>query len=442
MRFLDQATIKVKAGRGGNGCLSFRREKYVPKGGPDGGNGGHGGSVILQGNRGLLTLADFSHATLFSAEHGGNGRGKKQHGKQGEDAVIEVPCGTSVYDKESGSLLADIVEHHEQVCVALGGRGGRGNAHFANSIRKTPRFSEKGEPGQERGLQLELHLIADIGLLGVPNVGKSSLLAAISNAHPKIGSYPFTTLTPNLGVLETEERRVTVADLPGLVEKAHDDVGLGLRFLRHISRTKILLYVVDISLPTPEEVVEQWRTVQQECHTYDSALGNRPSVVVANKFDAAPSATHVQKVLDAFDGLEQPALTVSAWTGYGLADLSEALVSLAAQYTQTPASPGHRPDATKAGAGTLRHHAHEAEAVSIEPCPEGYRVRHHYLERIVQRYDFEQDEAVFRFNKLLKKHKVEEKLRENGAVPGETIMIGDVSFAFQPEGSYTPDAKG
>ena len=248
VKFIDLARITVKAGRGGNGALSFRREKFIPKGGPDGADGGRGGDVIFEAVGGIVTLADFEYNRRFQAGHAGHGGGAMQTGANGEDLRVFVPCGTLVRD-EAGDILADLVEPGQTFVAARGGRGGRGNAHFASSVRRAPRFAEKGDRGEERTLVLELKLIADVGLVGFPNAGKSSLLAAISGAKPKIAGYPFTTLSPNLGVLAVDDQQIVIADVPGLIEGAHEDRGLGLHFLRHVERTRVLAHVVDLSEP-------------------------------------------------------------------------------------------------------------------------------------------------------------------------------------------------
>ena len=276
--FYDQAKIFVRAGNGGNGLASFRREKYVPFGGPDGGDGGHGGHVYLEVDPGLNTLLPFHYEQRYPAENGGNGRKSKKHGKQGADRIVKVPPGTVVYDDATGEQLADLVVPGSRVRLARGGKGGLGNTHFATSTHQAPRLAEKGEPGEERWLRLELKLIADVGLVGYPNAGKSTLISAISAARPKIADYPFTTLEPNLGVVEVEGETFVVADIPGLIEGAHRGVGLGHEFLRHIERTRLLLHVVDAGSDDP---LQAFRQVNEELTLYDEDLGRRPQLVVA-----------------------------------------------------------------------------------------------------------------------------------------------------------------
>jgi len=307
--FLDEARIYVKGGDGGNGALSFRREKYVPLGGPDGGDGGRGGSVFLRVNRNENTLLQFAHKRHFKADRGGNGAGRKMHGRKGQDVVIDVPPGT-VVTTEAG-LLADLVQPGEMLLVGRGGRGGLGNVHFATSTNRAPRVAQKGEPGEEHWLNLELKTIADVGLLGLPNAGKSSLLAAISAARPKIAAYPFTTLSPNLGVAEVEDLALVVADIPGLIEGAHRGVGLGYQFLRHVERARLLVHVVDASAEEPEA---DYRTVRTELIEYDPALGERPTLVALNKMDLPEAQARREALITALGGPEM-VYPVSAGTG-------------------------------------------------------------------------------------------------------------------------------
>lgn len=307
MRFVDQAVIQVQAGDGGRGCVSFRREKYVPRGGPNGGDGGDGGSVRLVGRENLQTLADLEYRRSYKAERGQHGMGKDCHGRNGEDVVIPVPLGTDVFSAESGQKLGEVTRHNQELVVARGGKGGRGNARFATSTNQAPRNAEPGTPGEALDLKLVLRLMADIGFVGLPNAGKSTLLHALTSANPKVAGYPFTTLTPNLGVMTTRHLRFTIADMPGIIEGAHAGRGLGLRFLRHIERTRMLVYVVDLAGGQPAEDLGQLRS---EVGQYDATLLERPGLVVLNKTDLVESAP----ALDA--GL--PVVAVSALTGDGI----------------------------------------------------------------------------------------------------------------------------
>lgn len=317
MEFVDRAEIEVTSGRGGDGAISFRREKYVPKGGPDGGDGGRGGSVILEVAPNLWTLRDFRYRQRYRAGDGGRGLGKKMFGADGQDCIIKVPPGTLAYDAETGQLLADLVEPGQQAIVAVGGRGGKGNVHFATATRQSPRVAERGEPGQSRRLRLELKLLADVGLIGYPNAGKSTLLARLTDARPRIAGYPFTTLSPNLGVLTTDDfERYTLADLPGLLEGAHQGRGLGLTFLRHVERTRILLYVIDASSRDPWN---EYRILREELDHYKKGLSARGSLVVFNKIDLLPPSWPRRKGRDI--------IYLSALTGQGVETLRQRLIS-------------------------------------------------------------------------------------------------------------------
>jgi GTP-binding protein len=319
--FIDEARIWVKAGDGGNGCVAFRREKYVPRGGPAGGDGGDGGDVILESTEHLNTLLPFRYNREFRAERGRHGEGSKRHGAEGADRIIRVPVGTLVFDEESSETLFDFTEPGQRLVVAGGGRGGRGNARFASSTNRAPRRADPGGPGEERRLRLELKLLADVGLVGFPNAGKSTLISRLSAAHPKIADYPFTTLEPCLGVVAVdEERSFVLADIPGLIEGAHAGQGLGTRFLRHVERTRLLLHLVDVS-ETGRDPVEDFRIVRRELAQFSPALAEKPVVVAANKIDQ-PSSGARQEALQRFcrqEGL--PFLAISAARGDGLETL-------------------------------------------------------------------------------------------------------------------------
>jgi len=318
MEFVDRAEIEVASGRGGDGAISFRREKYVPKGGPDGGDGGRGGSVILEVEPNLWTLRDFRYRQRYRAGDGGRGSGKKMFGADGQDCIIKVPPGTLVYDAESGQLIADLVFPEQQVTVAVGGRGGKGNVHFATATNQSPRTAERGEPGQHRRLRLELKLLADVGLIGYPNAGKSTLLARLTGARPKIADYPFTTLSPNLGVMAGDDfQQYTLADLPGLLEGAHEGRGLGLTFLRHVERTRILVYVIDAASRNPWG---EYRILREELDHYKKGLADKGSLVVFNKMDLVPPSFVRSKGRDI--------VYLSALTGQGVDTLRRKLITI------------------------------------------------------------------------------------------------------------------
>ncbi len=279
VKFVDEAKIYVEGGHGGNGCMSFRREKFIPKGGPDGGDGGNGGSVFLVGNRSMLSLYDLKIKPHYRAERGLHGKGKKMHGRNGADISINVPLGIVAYENEC--LIGELVRHNEKLLIAKGGRGGRGNMHFASSSRRSPRISEQGKTGERRTIQLILKIISDIGIVGFPNSGKSTLINALTNAHYRTADYPFTTLAPNLGVLKSERRNIILADMPGIIEDAHKGKGLGIRFLRHIERTRVLVLVIDIS----KQPLRQYRGIIKEFKQYNKGLTEKSRIIVFNKID-------------------------------------------------------------------------------------------------------------------------------------------------------------
>jgi GTP-binding protein len=315
--FIDSAKIFVKAGDGGNGVVSFRREKFVPKGGPDGGDGGNGGSIILQADRNLSTLLDFRYKAHYKAERGRHGQGARKTGLSGKDILIKVPCGTVVKDADTGELLGDLTQHGEMLVVAKGGRGGRGNTHFATSTNRAPRYAEPGQPGEERTLLLELKLLADVGLVGFPNAGKSTLISAISAARPKIADYPFTTLEPHLGIVPYRDyQSFVVADLPGIIEGAAEGKGLGLRFLKHIERTKVLAIIIPCTSP---DIKHDYQVLTKELRQFSLSLIEKPKIVVISKMDIAPEGFVVPR----FRGTK--VIRISAVTGDGLEALKDAL---------------------------------------------------------------------------------------------------------------------
>ncbi|MHB8460439.1 MAG: GTPase ObgE [Candidatus Limnocylindrales bacterium] len=422
--FLDRVKLWVRAGDGGDGAATFRHEAHVPRGGPDGGDGGRGGSVALRVDAGQTTLRDFRYTHHFRADAGGRGSGSRRHGRAGEDLTIAVPPGTAVLDDASGALLADLVEVGQTALVARGGRGGLGNTHFTTSTHQAPKHAQKGEPGEERGLRLELRLIADIGLIGLPNAGKSTLLAALTAATPKIADYPFTTLEPNLGVMDfggDDERRPTIADMPGLIEGASRGAGLGHAFLRHVERTRILVHIVDGSARDPES---DHATIREELRAHDEALLEKPLLVVFNKIDRGEAAT----VWPAFvrsrarDGIR--AVSISAGRGDGLGDLRTALATLlpSAEELAAPREPSgvvvHRIEGTRDG-------------FLVERDEDGaFRVRGRRIERIAAQTDFAVEESAERFQRDLARLGVETELSRAGVVPGDLVRIGAVELEW------------
>jgi GTP-binding protein len=333
--FIDEAVIEVEAGRGGDGCVSFRREKHVPRGGPDGGDGGNGGSIMLVADTHLSTLLDFHYKRRYKASSGGHGSGSNRKGRNGKSITLRVPVGTLVYDADTGDLLADLSRPGAKFVAARGGKGGRGNAHFTTPTRQTPRFAEKGLPGERRTLRLELKLLADVGIVGMPNAGKSTLISRISAAKPKIADYPFTTLVPNLGVVQYQDQSFVVADIPGLIEGAHAGVGLGHQFLRHVERARLLLYLLDVSPFATAPPLEAFETLQRELELYNPDLAQKPALVALNKIDAlAPDErAAVDTVRRAIEAHGYEVFPISAYTGEGLEPL---LARLAQRVAELP----------------------------------------------------------------------------------------------------------
>jgi len=317
--FVDELRIWVKGGNGGNGCLSFHREKFVPKGGPDGGDGGRGGHVILEVDPQLTTLIDLRYRWKYKAKRGTHGQGNNKHGKNGKDIIVRVPVGTIVKDETNGEILMDLSESQQRFIAATGGRGGRGNARFKSPTNQAPRRVERGESGEERYLYLELKLLADVGIIGFPNVGKSTLISRISAAHPKIAGYPFTTLTPNLGVVRVSDyRSFVVVDIPGLIEGASQGAGLGFQFLRHIERTRMFVHIIDLSPETARDPVEDFHAINTELEQYDSTLRQRHQIVAANKIDVLHDRTQLNRLLTFCEQEGIECFPISAVTGQGV----------------------------------------------------------------------------------------------------------------------------
>ncbi len=425
--FLDRVKIWVRAGDGGDGAATFRREAHVPRGGPDGGDGGRGGSVNLRVDPGQTTLRDFRYAHHFRATPGGRGSGAKRHGKAGEDLELAVPPGTAVYDDETGTLLADLVVAAQRVMVARGGRGGLGNVHFATATHRTPKHAQKGEPGEERWIRLELRLIADVGLVGLPNAGKSTLLAALTAARPKIADYPFTTLEPNLGVLdlgESDERRPTIADVPGLIEGASQGAGLGHAFLRHVERTRVIVHVVDGSARDPEW---DFGVVRDELRAHDPGLLGKPTLVAFNKLDLPPAAAAWPEFRRVREGDGLPVVALSARTGEGVSELRTLLAELlpTAEELAAPPEPAgvvvHRIEAMDEGFAVGR------EEAGI------YRVRGRRIERIANQTNFDNEESAERFQRDLVRLGVDAELRRAGVEAGDTVRIGPLELEWEPQ---------
>jgi GTPase len=424
--FLDRVKIWVRAGDGGDGAATFRKEAHVPRGGPDGGDGGRGGSVYLRVDPGQTTLRDFQYKHHFKATPGGRGERARRHGKAGEDLLLDVPPGTAVLDDASSGLLADLVATGQQAMVARGGRGGLGNTHFKTATHQAPKHAQKGEPGEERWLRLELRLIADIGLVGLPNAGKSTLLAAVTAAQPKIAEYPFTTLEPNLGVMELDgddERRPTIADVPGLIEGASSGAGLGHAFLRHVERTRVLIHVVDGASRDPEWDHE---VIRDELAAHDPALLEKPMLVVFNKLDlpAAQDAWPAFRKARQAEGRE--AVAIAAATGEGLDAFRARVAELLPSASELEAPPEP--------AGVVVHRIDSMlDGFVVERDRDGaFRVRGKRIERIAAQTDFDVDESAERFQRDLERMGIDAELRRAGVGPGDLVRIGGSELEWEP----------
>lgn len=418
--FIDTAEIEVRSGKGGDGMVHFRREKYVPRGGPDGGDGGRGGDVVLEVRPTLSTLAAFRHTTRYTAEDGRGGGSQNRTGRSADALIIPVPPGTVVYDAETGDLLGDLTEAGQRLVVCRGGRGGRGNTHFKSSTNQVPRTAERGEPGEEKRLRLELKLIADIGIVGVPNAGKSTLLAALTNARPKIADYPFTTLEPNLGVAEVDaETSVVLADIPGLIEGASQGAGLGFQFLRHVQRTRVLIHLLDGLSPDP---LADYAQINAEMALFDPALARKPQIVAVNKADQ-PEVQERWKGLKAkFRKQKVEVRLISALARTGVRDL---LLEAARLLAETPppqplseALPVYRPE-------------EDPRQFEIVREADGWRIVSKAIERAAEMTPWDQPGAVRRFQKLMERLGVDDALREAGAQEGDTVFIGEYELEYQ-----------
>lgn len=423
--FVDHVKVYVKGGDGGDGMVAFRREKYVPMGGPAGGDGGKGGDVVFIVDEGLSTLMDFRYQRHFKADRGEHGRGKNQHGKSAKDLIVKVPPGTIVKDEETGEIIADLVEHGQRAVIARGGRGGRGNTRFATAKNPAPEIAERGEPGEERTITIELKLLADVGLVGFPSVGKSTLLSVVSAAKPKIADYPFTTLVPNLGVVETEDHRSFVmADLPGLIEGAHQGAGLGLEFLRHIERTRVIVHVIDMAAMEGRDPYEDFVTINEELKQYNLRLLERPMIVAANKMDMPQAEENLQKFKEKAGDI--PVYPISAFTRQGIREL---LFAIADELERAPEFPLLVKKEKSSGV-TYKYEKPEEE-FTISRDPDGaFVVSGEKVERLLRMTNFNYDQSVQRFARQLRSLGVDDALRKRGAEDGDTVRILDFEFEF------------
>jgi GTP-binding protein len=426
--FVDQVKIYVKGGDGGNGMVAFRREKYVPKGGPAGGDGGKGADVVFEVDEGLRTLMDFRYQRHFKAPRGENGMSKNQHGKNAEDLVVKVPPGTVVIDDDTKEVIADLTEHGQRVVVAKGGRGGRGNTRFATPANPAPEICEKGEPGEERYVVLELKLLADVGLVGFPSVGKSTLLSVVSRARPKIADYHFTTIVPNLGVVETEDgRSFVMADLPGLIEGAHQGVGLGHQFLRHIERTRVIVHVIDMSASEGRDPYEDYVTINNELKEYNLRLTERPQIIVANKMDIPEAHENLKRFKEKLQE-DYPVFPISAATREGIREL---LFAIADKLEETPEFPLHEAAEKEGVHRVVYKYERPEEEFTITRDPDGaFVLSGAKIEKLFKMTDFTRDESIRRFARQMRSLGVDEALRAKGAKDGDTVRLLDYEFEF------------
>ncbi|CAM3525447.1 MULTISPECIES: GTPase ObgE [Saccharibacillus] len=434
--FVDKAKIYVKAGDGGDGVVAFRREKYVPNGGPAGGDGGRGGDVIFRVDEGLRTLMDFRYQRHFKAKRGEKGRNKNQYGSNAEHLVVRIPPGTLIIDDDTQEVLADLTRHGQEIVVARGGRGGRGNVKLATQNNTAPELAENGEEGKERYIVLELKVMADVGLVGFPSVGKSTLLSVVSAATPKIGAYHFTTITPNLGVVGIDEgRSFVMADLPGLIEGAHEGVGLGHEFLRHVERTRVIIHVVDMSGSEGRDPFDDWLKINEEIKLYNAELEKRPQIVAANKMDMPDSEENLrvfkEKVAEIHPDLE--IMPISSLTRQGVKELMYRAVDV---LDSIAVAPGIEEAADQTERKVYRVEEAKEEGFTIRRENEMFVVESVQIERMMKRMQLTTHDAILKLARTLRHMGVDEELRKRGAKDGTIVRIADFEFEFVEGSSY------
>ncbi len=418
--FIDVAKIELKAGKGGDGSVAFRREKYEPSGGPAGGDGGDGGSIIIVGDKDIKTLMDFSYRSIYKAENGGDGRNKKQFGKKGEDLILKVPVGTLVKDYDTDTVIYDVKHDKEEFVICKGGKGGKGNVHFKSSIRQAPRFAEPGTKGEEKTIKLELKLLADVGLIGLPNVGKSTLLSIMSNARPKIANYHFTTLEPNLGVCKVGEKSFVLADIPGLIEGASEGLGLGHDFLKHIERTKILVHVLDISGSEGRNPIEDFELINSELSSYNIKLNDKKMLVVLNKTDLG-AGDNIKEFREKYSDKVDEIVEISAATTENVDKLmyliADTLDSIEDDYSTLDEQ-------------YVYFEEEKEPDFKVRKENENYIVEGPLIENLIYRTNFEVYESVNHLQKVLEDKGVIQQLKDLGIQDGDNVVIGDVEFDF------------
>lgn len=434
--FIDKAKVYVKGGDGGDGIVAFRREKYVPEGGPAGGDGGKGGDVIFRVDEGLRTLMDFRYQRHFKADRGVKGRNKSQHGANAENMIVRIPPGTVIIDDDTQEVLADLTRHGQQIVVARGGRGGRGNTRFATPSNPAPELAEHGEEGEERWIVLELKVMADVGLVGFPSVGKSTLLSVVSAAQPKIGAYHFTTITPNLGVVDVDEgRSFVMADLPGLIEGAHEGVGLGHEFLRHVERTRVIIHVVDMAGSEGRDPFDDWLKINEELKLYNAQLENRPQIVAANKMDMPDAAEHLEKFRKQVSEIrpDLEIMPISSLTRQGIKELIYRTADLLDQIPEEPALE----EVTELSERKIyKLEKEEEQDFVIRRENEDFVIESAKIERMMKRMQLNTHDAILKLARTMRHMGVDDELRRRGAKDGTIVRIGDFEFEFVEGSSY------
>lgn len=421
--FIDEVKLKLIAGKGGDGCTSFLREKYVPLGGPDGGNGGRGGSIIFKADKGLRTLIDLRYNKILKADSGQMGRGRNQTGESASDKIVMVPIGTTVKDTDTNLIICDLTKDGQECIVAKGGRGGKGNAAFMTNKNKAPYTSELGEPGEERNILVELHLLADVGLVGFPSVGKSSLISVISAAKPKIADYHFTTLTPNLGVVKADDYSYVVADLPGLIEGASEGIGLGDKFLKHVSRCKVICHVLDMAQVENRDVIEDYKIIRNELKKYDEHLYNKKELIVANKMDLDGSKDNLERFKKEYPSLE--VVEISAATKLGINELIYKLKELLLSI------PDEDPFEQSEFEDYVLYEFKHEKPYQIKRNGNKWIVTGEKLEKLLKMTRFNSDESALRFASKLKNLGVDDELKSLGAKTGDIVVILDKEFEYE-----------
>ena len=430
--FIDKAKIIIISGAGGDGMVAFRREKYVPRGGPSGGDGGKGGSVYLKADSGLNTLINFRRKRKFAAEKGENGGAKEMYGKGGEDIIIDVPLGTMVYDNDTNELLADMVHQDQMVLIAKGGKGGRGNTHFATSAVRAPTYAEKGEPGESKEIRLELKVLADVGLIGFPSVGKSSLIRKVSGARPEVAAYHFTTLSPSLGVVNLDETRSFVmADIPGLIEGASQGVGLGHEFLRHVERSRVLIHVLDIAGSEGRDPLSDFEIINNELEIYSPALAQKKQIVAGNKIDLITNQTELEQIKQQIESKGYSFFPICTLTGEGIKPLLEKAWSIL-QETETTTFDNQE----KAIVYELPQNEFK-----IEYDGHGYSVIGKRVEKLVAMTDFDNSVSLRRFNKAWKFMGLDKLLKKEGIKEGDTVNLYGIEFSFSEKSSSFEESE-